>query len=238
MTCMLTWPVRCPLPAPVHPHQTIPARSEGQHEIGLNMAETRTERDSLKKMTPLGRTAERWIHLVPHLEEATHCPDQDPAAGVVTLYTPHQATCFPKEATGVQDPTKTLNSPSLTSREIRATGRGTCPQTKTGLVPPSAREWPCLQTEAVIKGYLADPRSPLVWIGPEAKAPDPCHPRETENVLCHHPPNHLERVRWHHWASRPSQAQFQLLALDPARARARAQAPTNPATHCHAVRSC
>lgn len=43
MTCMLTWPVRCPLPAPVHPHQTIPARSEGQHEIGLNMAETRTE---------------------------------------------------------------------------------------------------------------------------------------------------------------------------------------------------
>lgn len=60
----------------------------------------------------------------------------------------------------------------------------------------------------------------------------------SENVLCHHPPNHPERVRWHHWASRPSQAQFQLLALDPARARARAQAPTNPATHCHAVRSC
>lgn len=58
----------------------------------------------------------------------------------------------------------------------------------------------------------------------------------SENVLCHHPPNHLERVRWHHWASRPSQAQFQPLALAPARALARA--PTNPATHCPAVRSC
>lgn len=33
------------------------------------------------------------------------------------------------------------------SREIKATGRGTCPQTKTGQVRHSAREWPCLQTE-------------------------------------------------------------------------------------------
>lgn len=40
-----------------------------------------------------------------------------------------------------------MSWPLSSSREIRATGRGTCPQTKTGLVPPSAREWPCLQTE-------------------------------------------------------------------------------------------
>ncbi len=41
MTCMPTWPARCPLPAPARPHQINPARSEGLHGTGLHMAETR-----------------------------------------------------------------------------------------------------------------------------------------------------------------------------------------------------
>lgn len=169
-----------------------------------------------------------------HLEEATPCLDQDPVAGVAILYIPHLAPWARQEAMEVQVPTKTSNSPSLISREIRATERGTCLQTKIGQAPPSAREWPCLQTEAVIRGFLADLHSPLEWIGPEAKGPDPCPPRETENVLCHHPPSHLGKAQQRHPASQPSRAQLQ----PPAQALAQARAPTNPATHCLAARSC
>lgn len=45
--------------------------------------------------------------LVPHLEEATPCPDQDLVAGVAILYIPHLVPWVPQEATEVQVPTKT-----------------------------------------------------------------------------------------------------------------------------------
>lgn len=42
MTCMLTWPARCPLPAPIRPHQLTLARSEGLCGVDHHMDETRT----------------------------------------------------------------------------------------------------------------------------------------------------------------------------------------------------
>ncbi|XP_071059469.1 zinc finger CCCH domain-containing protein 18-like [Pseudochaenichthys georgianus] len=66
------------------------------------------------------------------------------------------------------------------------------------------------------------------WIGPEAKDPDPCPPRETENVLCPRRPSLLERAqRCLQGSQRP-----------PAPPRLPPRAPVNPATHCPVERSC
>lgn len=199
------------------------------------MAETKPGRDRPRKMNPSGRTAERWTHQVPHQEEATPCLDQDLEAGAATLYMPRLVPWAPLETMGVRDHTKTSNSLFSTSnRETKVTGRGTFLQTKTGPVPQSAREWPCLQIEVVIRGSQADPRSPLEWIDPEDKGHDPCPPRETENALCHHPQSLLGKAWHHHWES------WQPLALlhFQAQALVRAQALANPAPHCPVVRSC
>lgn len=159
------------------------------------------------------------------LEEVIPCPDRDLVTGEAIQYTHHLAPWVPLEATEAQVPTKTSNSPSSTSRETEATGSGTFLQTKTGPVPPSARGWPCLRTEAVIKGSLVDPRCPHEWIGPEAKDHEPCPPRETENDLCLLRPSRLEKARHRRRTSR----QPRHLPLAPARA--------NPAIRCPAVRS-
>lgn len=40
--------------------------------------------------------------------------------------------------------------------------------------------------QAGIRGFLADPYSPLEWIDPEARGPDPCPPRETGRCILHY----------------------------------------------------
>lgn len=193
------------------------------------MAETKTGRGRRRKMNPNGKTAGRWTFLEAHKEEATPCPDQDLGVGVATLHIHLQAAWAPQGAMELQDPTRTSNSLSLTSsREIKAAARGTCLQTKTGQAPPSARGWPCLQTEAGRSGFLVDPHSPLEWIVQEARDPDPCPPRETGNVPCHPPPSPLGKVRLRRRVNQLSQALLQL----------QAQALTNRATLCPAERSC
>lgn len=53
-------------------------------------------------------------------------------------------------------------------------------------VQPQSPSNSCFFFQAVIRGYRADPHSPLEWIDPEAKGPDPCPRRETG--LCNHEP--------------------------------------------------
>lgn len=73
-----------------------------------------SQRDHQRKMNLSGTTAGRSTHLASHLEEETPCPDRDLVAGVAILYIPHPAPWALPEATEVQVPTKTSNSPFST----------------------------------------------------------------------------------------------------------------------------